>query len=110
MYPITIQNTNNSQPVQKECSMKDKNTIKKSDILNKIDYLQNYYNIDMGKELIKSNALPSFFSAYQINENTVCYEFETEYGSGEFIIKNFNKKNETVDYNDIVAKHIKHNF
>lgn len=80
--------------------------IDRRQLLDKIETLQEYYNIDMSADLIASNSLPNYYSVHQLNENTVRYEFELDEGSAEIIVYNFDSDFETYEGNSILETHI----
>ncbi len=79
-------------------------------IMAKIDELQDYYKIDMGKPIIEDNILPHYFRAQQINENTVVYNFEVDEGSAELVVINFDTEYEFNEYNEVLDRHIENNI
>ena len=80
--------------------------IERQNLINKIEQLQEYYDIDMSADIIESNTLPTYYSVNQLNENTVRYEFELDEGSAEIIVYNFNSDFESYEGNEILESHI----
>lgn len=90
--------------------MLDHSVISHQRLMDKIDELQDYYKIDMGKSIIEDNSLPHYFRAQQVNENTVVYNFELDEGSAELVVINFDTEYEFNEYNEVLDRHIENNL
>ena len=97
MNDLYIQPEDNSMPDQ----------IPRSRLLSKIDELENYFNINMEKDLIESNLIPLYFNVKQTNLNTVVYEFEVDEGSAQITVINFDSDfSETWETNKVLEDHL----
>tara|TARA_Y100000592_G_C5424014_1_gene294695 strand:+ start:61 stop:426 length:366 start_codon:yes stop_codon:yes gene_type:complete len=80
--------------------------IPRSQLLSKIDELEDHYQIDMQKDLFESNLIPLYFNVKQINLNSVVYEFEVDEGSAQITVINFNSAfSETWETNEVLDDH-----
>ena len=105
---LLYNNNHYSHSTQKDLSMPNEFTeIPRSDLLNKIDELQDYFDIDMSKSIIADNSLPCYFSVSQLNENTVVYDFEIDEGSAQIVVYNFGiDEYEYYEENDTLVNHL----
>ena len=80
--------------------------IPRSQLLSKIDELEDHYQIDMQKDLFESNLIPLYFNVKQINLNSVVYEFEVDEGSAQITVINFDSAfSETWETNEVLDDH-----
>lgn len=96
-----------NQPAHEDIIMTNEFTsIPREQLLNKIQTLEDYYNVDMSYDIIKANSLPTYFSVNQLNENTVRFEFELDEGSAEIIVYNFNSEFESYEGNEVLEVYV----
>ena len=93
--------------IQPEDNPTMSNDIPRSKLISKIEELENYYNINMEKDLIESNLIPLYFNVKQTNLNTVVYEFEVDEGSAQITVINFDSDfSETWETNEVLEDHM----
>ena len=93
--------------IQPEDNPTMSNDIPRSKLISKVDELENYYNINMEKDLIESNLIPLYFNVKQTNLNTVVYEFEVDEGSAQITVINFDSEfSEMWETNKVLEDHL----
>ena len=107
MYYISHIDSNNINALR-GCIMVDNDVlnIPRKRLIQKIDELQDYYKIDMGKSIIEENSLPNYFNVKQVNNSTVIYNFEVDEGSAEIAVINFDSSYEFNEMNKVLESHI----
>ena len=81
--------------------------IPRSQLLSKIDELEDHYQIDMQKDLFESNLIPLYFNVKQTNLNTAVYEFEVDEGTAQITVVNFDSDfSETWETNEVLEDHM----
>ena len=81
--------------------------IPRSQLLSKIDELEDHFKIDMQKDLFESNLIPKYFNVTQKNLNTVVYEFEVDEGTAQITVVNFNSAfSEMWETNEVLENHM----
>ena len=71
-----------------------------------IPELEKYFNIDMSMVSFEKKDLPAYFNIKNINNKDVIYNFETNFGGAEIVLKNVFTDRESITWNNILQIHL----
>tara|TARA_E500000331_G_scaffold206492_1_gene198054 strand:- start:832 stop:1101 length:270 start_codon:yes stop_codon:yes gene_type:complete len=71
-----------------------------------IPELEEYFTIDMSMVSFEKKDLPAYFNIKNINNKDVIYNFETNFGGAEIVLKNVFTDSESITWNNVLQIHL----